>query len=232
MDIKREYNNLYQHWSKEVQGSGLTLLTQEDFENYKKLVEYIKNFKVKKEDNIQIEILKSYKENVQYIYSDFLKLREIKIINAAFALQEIDFNKVIEAEKLFFQNLVSSIKGFKKLREIPLHEDLAPLKIDKTITTPKIETNIVKNEIIESHDLDYEIELETKKHVIKPIEKSLEKESFNYMLIRFLKNTPPLVGIDLKNYGPFEKEDVAFIPYKNAIILLSEKFAEKIDISH
>ena len=232
MDIKREYNKLYQHWSKEVQDSNLTLLTQEDFENYKKSVDSIKNFKLKKEDKIQIEILKSYIENVQYVYSDFLKLREIKIINAALALQEIDFSSVIEAEKLFFQNLVSSIKGFKKLREIPLREDLAPLKIDEIITAPKIINNTYKNEIIESNNLDREIETKKNKNINKPNEINTEKESYNYTLIRFLKKTPPLVGIDLKNYGPFEKEDIAFIPYKNAIILLSEKFAEKIDISH
>ncbi len=232
MDIKREYNNLYQHWSKEVQESDLTLLTQEDFDNYKKSVDYIKNFKLKKEDIIQNEVLKSYKDNFQYLYTDFLKLREIKIFNAALALQEIDFKKVIEAEKLFFQNLVSSIKGFKKLREIPLHEDLAPLKIDNNIAIPNIENKMNKNEIIEFNDLDHVLEIEKKKKIIKPIEDDTEKESYDYTLIRFLKKTPPLVGIDLKNYGPFEKEDVAFIPYKNAIILLSEKFAVKIDISH
>ena len=232
MDIKREYNNLYQHWSKEVQESDLTLLTQEDFDNYKKSVDYIKNFKLKKEDIIQNEVLKSYKDNFQYLYTDFLKLREIKIFNAALALQEIDFKKVIEAEKLFFQNLVSSIKGFKKLREIPLHEDLAPLKIDNNIAIPNIENNMNKNEIIEFNDLDHVLEIEKKKKIIKPIEDDIEKESYDYTLIRFLKKTPPLVGIDLKNYGPFEKEDVASIPYKNAIILLSEKFAVKIDISH
>ncbi|MFX0106178.1 MAG: hypothetical protein ACFE75_11910, partial [Candidatus Hodarchaeota archaeon] len=43
--------------------------------------------------------------------------------------------------------------------------------------------------------------------------------------------TPPLVGVDLINYGPFEKEDIANIPQKNAKILIYEKFAEEIDLS-
>jgi len=232
MDIKTIYNNLYQHWSKEIQESTLTLLVQDDFENYKKSVDYIKNFKLKKEDIIQIEILKSYKENFQYLYSDFLKLREIKMINAALALQEIDLKRVIEAEKLFYQNLVSSIKGFKKLREIPLYEDSAPFKINTIIDTPKIEDNTKKNDIIENSYIIDESEIELNKEVIDEYQNTIDKENYNYTLIRFLKKTPPLVGIDLKDYGPFEKEDIAFIPYKNAIILLSEKFAEKIDLSH
>ena len=56
-------------------------------------------------------------------------------------------------------------------------------------------------------------------------------EEFDYILIRFLKKTPPLVGIDLINYGPFQKEDLAYMPSKNAKILLNEKFAEKIEPS-
>ena len=42
--------------------------------------------------------------------------------------------------------------------------------------------------------------------------------------------TPPLVGIDLINYGPFEKEDVANLPKENVKILISENFVEKIEI--
>jgi DNA replication initiation complex subunit (GINS family) len=57
-----------------------------------------------------------------------------------------------------------------------------------------------------------------------------EETDYQYTLIRMVKNSPPLVGVDMKNYGPFEKEDVINMPYKNAIILINEKFAEKIDL--
>ena len=50
------------------------------------------------------------------------------------------------------------------------------------------------------------------------------------MLIKLLKKAPPLVRIDLINYGPCEKEDIANIPYKNAKILLAEKIAEEIEL--
>ena len=53
---------------------------------------------------------------------------------------------------------------------------------------------------------------------------------FNYILVRFLKKTPALVGIDLLNYGPFEKENIASLPYENAKILLFEKFVDKIEV--
>jgi len=49
--------------------------------------------------------------------------------------------------------------------------------------------------------------------------------------VRILENTPALVGIDLKNYGPFQKEDIATLPVKNAKILIFEKFAEEIELT-
>ena len=61
--------------------------------------------------------------------------------------------------------------------------------------------------------------------------KKADQEKIKYTLVRFLKNTPPLVGVDLINYGPFEEDDIANLPQENAKILIIEDFAEKIEIS-
>jgi hypothetical protein len=54
---------------------------------------------------------------------------------------------------------------------------------------------------------------------------------YNYTIIRFTSPSPPIVGIDGFNYGPFQEDNIANLPYKNAKILIFEKFAEKIDIT-
>ena len=54
---------------------------------------------------------------------------------------------------------------------------------------------------------------------------------YNYTVIRFSNPSPPLVGIDGINYGPFQENDIANIPFKNAKILIYEKLAEEIDFS-
>ena len=41
---------------------------------------------------------------------------------------------------------------------------------------------------------------------------------------------PPLVGIDGINYGPFQANDIANMPHKNAKILIYEKLAEEIEV--
>lgn len=49
------------------------------------------------------------------------------------------------------------------------------------------------------------------------------------IVVRFLKNTPPMVGVDLKTYGPFKIEDLAALPTENAKNLIEKKVAVKVE---
>ncbi len=232
MDLKREYEKLFWHWQEELKQAGLSPFTQENFNNYKKLIKEISDLGVPEQDLVKNAIKKAYQDNMKFLLSDFLKIREIKIMNAALALQEIDFNNVIEAEKMFFQNLVSSIKGFEKMKALSIYdgtEEITAIKVD--------EQKIGQVEKIEPVEVEIQDTLkatqvsEERQALISDLVDEKKKDDFNYTLLRFLKQTPALVGIDLVNYGPFEKDDVANLPFKNAKILLFEKFAEKIEIS-
>ncbi len=218
MDIKSVYEKLYQHWLKEFRQIGLTQLTKENYNTYLEVADYIKNFKLNQKDDINHNIVNSYKDNFDFLINDFSKIREIKLINAALSLQEIDLNCLLEAEKLFYQNLVSAIKGFEKVKVIEVVERAESSKFSDTVNV------IQKNAVQTEHT-------EAKESSPRDIDLTTKVEDFNYTLIKFLKKAPPLVGIDLINYGPFEKEDIANIPYKNAKILLTEKIAELIEQS-
>jgi hypothetical protein len=131
MNLKTDYQNLYQHWLKEFEQSELTPLTQERFDYYRKNVDYIAKFELEGKQNFESQLLKSYKYGFKYLFNDFLKIREVKILNIALILQEIDYNNVIEAEKLFYQNLISAIKGFKKLKTFVLYEEDELIELDE-----------------------------------------------------------------------------------------------------
>ncbi|UCD00898.1 MAG: hypothetical protein JSV23_08420 [Promethearchaeota archaeon] len=221
MNLRRDYERLYQHWFTEFQQTDLTELTQELFSDYKRNLDYIIDYKEEGMDDLKDRILQSYKDNFKFLFNDFLKIREIKIINSALALKEINLNDVIEAEKLLYQNLVSSIKGYKKVKAISLYEGKEKFKPEEVIES-KLE---MKGTPAEST-----ISIDEKSSIISKSTIISDREKFNYTLIRFLKKTPPLVGVDLINYGPFEKEDIANLPQKNAKILIYEKFAEKIEL--
>ena len=228
MNLKTDYRNLYEHWLKEFERSELTPLTQENFNSYKKNVDYIVKFELESRQNVEIQILKSYKYGFKYLFNDLLKIREVKLINAALVLQEIDYNSVIEAEKLFYQNLVSSIKGFKKLKTLTLYEEDEPIELDNILEVEEIPVHPSLSNVPTEKDLESsEVELTQKKsNVIQP-EQVLQ---YDYILIRFNNPSPPLVGIDGINYGPFQENDIANMPQKNAKILIYEKIAEKIEV--
>ena len=87
MNLKTDYQNLYQHWLKEFEQSDLTPLTQENFDYFRKNIDYINKFELEGGQNIENQLLKSYKHGFKYLFNDLLKIREIKILNAALILQ-------------------------------------------------------------------------------------------------------------------------------------------------
>jgi len=52
------------------------------------------------------------------------------------------------------------------------------------------------------------------------------------LLLRFVKDIPSIIGVDLKTHGPFLKEDIAVLPYENAESLIRQGTAVEIRPSH
>lgn len=49
-------------------------------------------------------------------------------------------------------------------------------------------------------------------------------------VVRFLNDVPEIVGVDLKIYGPYKKEDVGSIPNQNAQALIKQGLAREIEV--
>jgi len=49
-------------------------------------------------------------------------------------------------------------------------------------------------------------------------------------VVRFLEDIPEIVGVDLRIYGPFKKEDVASLPAPNAQALERQGAAKAIEV--
>jgi DNA replication initiation complex subunit (GINS family) len=226
MNLKKEYQALYDKWHQEFKQTELTPLSEDTFNYYKNLIERVTKVELENEMELNVELLDTYKKHMTFLFEDLLKLREVKVMNSALILKELDVNNLTEAEKLLYQNLVATVKGYKKV---------------KAFTTTITEESLVPKPIIEStpQSIKSVKPIEAEKNVEEPIvstdveqklDKSNEKDiDFHYTLIRFINKAPPLVGLDLKNYGPFEENDIANIPFQNAIILINEKYAEKIE---
>ncbi len=75
--------------------------------------------------------------------------------------------------------------------------------------------------ILQKHQkiLDEIIQGESKKQQAK------EKKAVS---IKLLQNVPAFVGADMKEYGPFQKENIVSLPPKIASLLTGRKFAENV----
>lgn len=51
-------------------------------------------------------------------------------------------------------------------------------------------------------------------------------------VVRFLGDVPEIVGVDLKIYGPYKKEDVGSLPVQNAYALIKQGLAKEIAVKH
>ena len=221
MDLEKEYEKLYQHWLHEFEQPNLTDLNRKLFDQYTNVLKSVDTHQEDETDTIKFKVFESYKNNITFLYDDLQKMRELKIINTALVLKELNLENVLEAEKLLYQNIVSSIKGYRKVKAISIFEG-------QEVSKPEEQIQIEDDRVPEIDDTEPIIEKESE--ISETIIRQ-EREELDFMLLRFIKNTPPLVGIDLINYGPFEQEDLASIPSQNAKILILEKFAEKVDIS-
>ncbi|MBY9007676.1 MAG: hypothetical protein KGD63_13075 [Candidatus Lokiarchaeota archaeon] len=223
MDQNISYNELFQHWLKEFESSDLSELSDGILKKYNVLLSYVENYEKKKDDKIKNTIILDFNNNIKYLFNDIIKIRKVKIINNALLLKEINLNRLFEAEQLFYKNLVASFKGYEKIKsisEIKNHEiDNLKINISNLDEVGTAENGTQKNSALNKDDTQDQKE---------------SSEIFgkiDYQMIRFIDQTPPLVGIDLINYGPFIKEDIANLPLKNAKILINEKFAEFIEVN-
>ena len=68
-----------------------------------------------------------------------------------------------------------------------------------------------------------------KEDALQGIEPSyLPEKKRDNLLLRFVKDMPSIIGVDLKTHGPFNKEDIAVLPYENAESLIRQGTAVEI----
>lgn len=227
MDLKKDYREFYKRWVQEIETEKITKFSEEDYLKITDLLKTITDLPLTDKNPVKTRLIEGYRNNISYMLEDFLSVRKMKIVNSAMMMKEIDLNILIDPEKLLYQNLVSAFKGFQKMN--------SQLQSGISINLRHLQRGTVSNglESGQNEQIDSEIAADSDIQTSRKIESAISKEplGYDYTLIRILKDTPELVGFDLKVYGPFQKEDVVNIPEKNAKILVTEKFAERYEVS-
>ena len=58
----------------------------------------------------------------------------------------------------------------------------------------------------------------------------MDQNNSGLMLLRVLQHVPKLVGVDLDEYGPFQPEDIVYLPRENGLVLISRGAASEVKI--
>ena len=178
-------------------------------------------------------------ENILYMIKDFFDMRSEKILKLSRSLQKIDEKFLFPVEQEYYKQLYSAFKGDSKTKKYLLASIENNNNIKNNNISTKIEEKTQPNQDFEYEETNNDLITKLKPKIPKSETKEItvnnqllnNNQDEKYIVIRFTKNIPALVGKDLKIYGPFQKEDIARLPIQNASILIEENAATAIKIN-
>ena len=171
---------------------------------------------------------------------------------------EKDQQELQPLNRTFFQDLSRYVKSLREelqsldektwKAELLLEEqkriktllsDLTVTRFQKMLDAVKNERDLTSDQLTTEEEYSYNALQLTWKHlqtVITDILRGrppkivsdLSMEKPKRLLIRFLQAIPAIVGPDMKTYGPFKEEDVAYLPIENAEVLIKRNIAIKV----
>jgi len=161
-------------------------------------------------------------------------------------LEELKSECLIELSSDFYINVQAYLQSLKNKMdkgsevEAKLAEAEAKIVIEIVQSIMAIRLRKILNGIMagsnESLKNLLEVELNVYEKLSSAIEEfqamtkkytSLEEDLLaKKILVRFIRDVPAFVGVDLKTYGPFKPEDLAYIPAVNAEALVKRNVIE------
>ena len=169
-------------------------------------------------------------ENLQVYGCDGIEARirdtMVELISTAFRfLLEIRHLKVLDQQSMIASSASSS----------SFSAAATPTTTTTTTSAAAIDYSKLTEE--EKYILDAETESERRRNDIllaitkgrpKVLESISKRVRSKYIVIRFLEPMEQFMGVDMKRYGPFRREDVAVLPFENARSLIENNHAMEV----
>ncbi len=194
------YERLHETWSEERKSKQLRNIPDTFLHEMKAYVSTLN--KTPTDENALGGILtRTEKKNANQMLRELTQLRIRKIVTSEVNGQPLNAQAMTPEEQRLHSNLRQLLLGFTQDTELP-----------KVIESPKKEKAEPK-----------EPPLAEPQRVVDPSEVEL-------IPVRFLESLPAIMGIDMKEYGPFQSEDLASIPLQNARNLIKRGIAKKVNM--
>ncbi|MFH2028776.1 MAG: hypothetical protein ABIJ08_06565 [Nanoarchaeota archaeon] len=155
--------------------------------------------------------------NIKKILKELYERREKKIINLALDKSKtksdlIDMSNLLDHEIDMFDSLLKLLDSYRENVLIRLLNTQLPGKV----TTLSVEK---KDEVQELHEMS---------NNAVGLNKDSSEERLT-KLIRFKHAVPKFLGLEGEEFGPFEEEDIASLPFQIANVLITKGRADQIN---
>lgn len=180
------------------------------FNTYPKIATALENLQVYGCDGIEARIRDTLVELISTAIRFLLEIRHLKVLDQ--------------------QSMIASSASSSSF-------SAASTPTTTTTTTSAAAIDYSKLTEEEKYILDAEKESERRRNDIllaitkgrpKVLESISKRVRSKYIVIRFLEPMEQFMGVDMKRYGPFRREDVAVLPFENARSLIENNHAMEV----
>lgn len=165
---------------------------------------------------------------------------ELQTLPKSFYIKLAEYVRKIRAESRMLDEkttkarlLTQESKNVQKMvKELfLLRRDKAVKKVLAGETVPKEGVTSEEEKLIKDVSPSFESFQTLLKDIMGGRAPQLEhREKPKRRVLRFVKETPAIIGADMKTYGPFKPEDVASLPPENAKILVKQGIAVEVEV--
>lgn len=166
------------------------------------------------------------RENLKNLISDLVSIREKKLLKNALSFarggEEIELENLAESEKDAIKTIVEAFKNNRAELTKIIYSKEAP-RAPAAPKAPALKEHKEEQALPVKQQKKAEVEEEK-----TALPQTQAKQPAKKITITMLSELPAILGTDGKPYGPFKKEDVIFLPEKNARILIAQGHAVEI----
>lgn len=195
------YNNLLNAWKKERDSPEIQDIPDGFIQDMQGYLKRL-NETIADPETLVGGIMQKESEYASQLLKELVENRLQKILLSELNGKPIDANALTPEEQKLYSNLRQLIVGYKRSVELSKVQQLSP-PIKPQIMEPFSSREVIKT----------------------PSQTVVEM-----IVVRFLQPLPAIIGIDMKAYGPFKKEDIANIPRENALNLIRRAIAKRVEI--
>jgi DNA replication initiation complex subunit (GINS family) len=195
------YKKLLTAWRKEKDSPEVQDIPEEFILEMRKYISVL-NKTPTDPDTLMGSIVQKERKYAAQMLSELVNTRIEKIILSELNGLPLDAKALTPEEQKLHSNIRQLIAGYKEGVELPDVEKFTPPPESPSVHTAP------PGEVI----------------------KQSPGEGEEMLVVRFLQQVPAIMGIDMRAYGPFNKEDVANIPRQNALNLIRRGIAKPVDI--